>query len=178
MGRKQEINVSSNLEARINDWLSAQFDLSKSTKERYKFAIYMLLRKRDIKNILIKETLDSKDLNKLASAYISVVFKEHKRLYVVAYALFSFLKTFYGNSVVDKLKFISFFKHKRKKYSDRVVWDFSKIKDIIKNLPEPYDLMARIEWETGCRVGATLKLRFFIDPTDRRNFDIFEYTKV
>jgi integrase len=64
------------------------------------------------------------------------------------------------------------FVQKTSEHSNRILRDIPKIAKIIDALDEPYDIAARLEWETACRVGAVMKLNFAVNLSEPQNTNI------
>jgi integrase len=172
--------VSPEIKERINQWKQvACSSMSPSTTNRYVYALERFLNTfKEIDKLLLKKELIKEDTDKIANCLTEWVFVRHRKpLYTCAYALFLFLKCYYSKTYVDDFKELIHFKQKANPHSNRVVRDYQKINEIIQRLEEPYDVMARLEWETGCRCGAILKMRFNLAFNDSHNSNVIRAIK-
>ena len=163
--------VESEIQKRVATWISTGCSsMSQSSRERYTYAMDSFIKYYPkSSSLLLKPKLDTIDIVQLSEWSAEWTFVKHKRLYVFIYAMFSFLKFYYGRDKVGDMKDRMMFKQKRNPRSNRVLRDYLKIDAILQKLQEPFDVIGRVEWETGCRSGALFKMKFNIDLNDHRN---------
>jgi integrase len=172
--------VESEIKKRVTQWgETACATMTPSSKKRYVWALEQFLTAYPkASTVLVKPSLDREDIITLGNMISEWIFVKHKQpLYVTAYAVFLFIKFYYNRAFVDDLKDLMRFKQKNSPHSNRIVRDYKKITEIIRGVEEPCDVMARLEWETGCRAGALFKMKFNINLNDPKNFLIIKAIK-
>lgn len=157
---------------RINEWLEkTEYYHSAQTTKRYRYYLKRLFTE---KPLLTKEIVSSivehRDLNVdiVVNGIVDWIFRAHKTMLSCYYAFMIFLRTQFTKDQIATLKDLIRLKVPENR-SGRVLTDFKKIDAILKMLPEPMDVIARIQWETACRAGAALSLIFQI-PEDTQNW--------
>lgn len=151
------------IEKKIDEYLDIyKHYYSNTTLERYRNALKRLfvylkgLRREIVKSI---DEQRKPDMDTVVNDLIDWTYKSHSG-FITGYASFiGFARWLFGKefvaSVKENIKF-----PKVKKRSPRIINDYKKINALIDMMDEPFDTMARVQWETSCRAGAVLKLTF------------------
>ena len=150
-------HIESFLEKR--SYLYAQSTL---IRNRY-FLTKMLTDRKQLADELIHALKEQRipDTTIVVNNLVDWIYKAHKTFIPCFYVFMTFYEKLFGKVASIEIRDNIKLKYPTKK-SERVLTDYDKLNTIMASLPEPMDIMAKIQWETACRSGAVLKMQFHV----------------